>query len=52
MTHVDTTIGPAADGAEPATVHAVLQQRGVLPGGHLVETGFLDADCFVKSRNG
>jgi transposase len=43
ITHVDTTIGPRADGAATPKIHAALQQRGLLPGPHRVDTGFLDA---------
>jgi transposase len=49
ITHIDTTIGPAADGAATPKIHAALQQRGLVPGIHIVDTGFLDADLFVKS---
>ena len=33
------------------TSKAALQQRGLLPGAHIVDTGFLDADLFVQSRD-
>jgi transposase len=32
-------------------IHAALQQRGLMPGPHIVDTGFLDAELFVKSRD-
>jgi transposase len=51
ITHVETTIGPASDGAATPKIHAGLQQRHLLPGTHIVDTGFLDADLFVKSRD-
>ena len=51
ITHVETTSGPAADGAAPPQIHAALQQRGLLPGPHIVDTGFLDAELLVKSRD-
>jgi transposase len=51
ITHVDTTIGPAADGAATPKIHAALQQRGLLPGTHIVDTGFLDAELLVESRD-
>jgi hypothetical protein len=51
ITHVDTTPGPTADGAAPPTIHAALQQRDLLPGTHSVDTGVLDAELFVESRN-
>jgi transposase len=51
MTYVETMSGPTADGAATPQIHAALQQRGLLPGTHIVDTGFLDADLFVKSRD-
>jgi transposase len=51
ITHVETTIGPAADGAATPQIHAALEQWGLLPGTHSVDTGFLDADLFVQSRD-
>jgi transposase len=49
ITNVETTIGPAADGATTPTIHAALEQRNLLPGTHLVDAGFLDAELLVKS---
>jgi hypothetical protein len=51
ITHVETTTGPAADGAATPQIHAALQQRGLLPGTHIVDTGFLDAQLLVESRD-
>ena len=51
ITHVDTTPGPTADGAAPPRIHAALEQRGLLPGTHIADTGFLDADLLVDSRD-
>jgi transposase len=51
ITNVETTIGPAADGATTPKIHAALEQRGLLPGTHIVDTGFLDAELFVQSRD-
>jgi transposase len=51
ITHVDTAIGPAADGAVTPQIHAALQQRDLLPGTHIVDTGVLDAELFVESRD-
>jgi transposase len=50
ITHVDTTIGPASDGAATPKIHAALQQRDLLPGTHIVDTGYLDAALLVESR--
>jgi transposase len=49
ITHVETTIGPASDGATTPKIHAALEQRNLLPGTHIVDTGFLDAELLVKS---
>jgi transposase len=35
----------------PLTVHAARQQRGLLPGTHLVDTGLLDAEWPVESQD-
>jgi transposase len=50
ITNIDTTPGPTADGAATPQIHAALEQRGLLPGTHIVDTGFLDADLLVDSR--
>jgi transposase len=50
ITHIETVIGPAADGAATPTIHAALQQRGLLPGTPIVDTGFLDAALLVESQ--
>jgi transposase len=50
ITHIETALGPTADGAATPQIHAALQQRGVLPGTHMVDTGFLDADLLVRSQ--
>jgi transposase len=51
ITPIATTPGPTADGATTPQIHAALQQRGLLPGTPLVDTGVLDADLFVQSRD-
>jgi transposase len=50
ITHVETTIGPAADGAATPKIHEALQQRGLLPRTHIVNIGFLDAELLVESQ--
>jgi transposase len=50
ITHVDTTSGPAADGTATPRLHEALQQRGLLPGPHIVDTGVLDAALLVESQ--
>ncbi len=51
ITHVETTPGPAADGETTPQIHAALQQRGLLPRTHIVDTGFLDAELLVASQD-
>ena len=48
ITNIDTTIGSAADGAGTPTVHAARQQRGLLPGTHLVDNRL--AGCRMVGR--
>jgi transposase len=50
ITHVETTSGPAADGAATPKIHEALQQWGLLPRTHIVDTGFLDAELLVESQ--
>ena len=50
ITNVDTMIGPASDGAATPKIHEALQHRHLLPATHIVDTGFLDAELLVKSR--
>jgi transposase len=40
-----------ADGAATSAIHAALQQRGLQPGTPIVDTGFLDAELLVESRD-
>jgi transposase len=51
ITNVETTSGPAADGAATPKIHAALQQRSLLPGTHLVDPGCLEAELLVESRD-
>jgi transposase len=50
ITHVETTSGPAAEGTATPKMHEALQQRGLLPGTHIVDTGFLEAELLVESQ--
>jgi transposase len=49
LTNVQSTIGPTADGATTPKIHATLEQRNLLPGTPIVDTGFLDAELLVES---
>jgi transposase len=51
ITHMETPSGPTADDATTPKIHAALPQRGLLPSTPIVDTGFLDADRFVQSRD-
>ena len=50
ITNVETTAGPTADGAVTPAIHAALKDRDLLPSVHVVDTGFLDAELLVTSR--
>jgi transposase len=50
ITHVEMTTGPVADGAATPLIHAVLQNKEVLPNLYIVDTGYLDAALLVDSR--
>jgi transposase len=50
ITHVETTTGPIADGAVTPVIHHALQEKGLLPDIHLVDTGYLDAELLVTSQ--
>ncbi|HZA25932.1 MAG TPA: IS1182 family transposase, partial [Dehalococcoidia bacterium] len=50
ITHVETTTAPTADGEVTAKAHEALQQGGLLPAVHLVDTGFLNAQLLVESQ--
>lgn len=50
ITNVETTAATTADGEVTPKVHQVLQQRDLLPDVHLVDTGCLDAQLLVESK--
>ena len=50
ITDVETDAAPAADGAATPAIHEALRERDLLPGRHLVDTGYLDAELLVVSR--
>jgi transposase len=50
ITHVETTPAPVADGAITPVIHRALQETALLPATHLVDTGYLDAELLVTSR--
>jgi transposase len=50
ITHVETTAAPTADGDVTPRVHCALKAQDLLPRVHIVDTGFLDAELLVTSR--
>jgi transposase len=51
ITNVETTTAPTADGEVTPAIHAALKVRDLLPRVHIVDTGFLDAELLVTSRD-
>lgn len=49
ITNVVTTPGPVADGAVTPDIHQDLAERDLLPGLHVVDTGYLDAELLVTT---
>jgi transposase len=50
ITHIETTAAPLADGDVTPVVHQALQDKGLLPQTHIVDTGYLDAALLVSSQ--
>ncbi len=50
ITHVLTTPATTADSAVTATIHAALEQRGLLPSEHYLDAGYVDGEVIVESR--
>jgi transposase len=50
ITNVETSAAPLADGETTPMVHQALQEKGLLPAIHLVDTGYLDAELLVASQ--
>ena len=48
---METTAGPTDDSAATPLIHAALKARDLLPSVHIVDTGFLDAELLVTSRD-
>jgi transposase len=49
ITNVESATGPTADGAATPTIHAHLEEKGLLPGIHIVDTGYLDGPLMADS---
>ena len=50
ITHVHTTVATTQDVTCTEQIHQDLTRKGLLPGLHLVDTGFVDAQLLVESR--
>ncbi len=50
ITQVTTTIAPTPDRQALPDIHAVLEQRELLPEHHLVDAGYTDAEALVASQ--
>jgi len=50
ITHVETTSAPVADDATVSSIHQGLAKRNLLPGVHIVDTGYVDAEELVTSQ--
>jgi transposase len=50
LTHVETTPGTVADVELLDAIHSALAAKGLLPGEHLVDTGYVDAAHLVTSE--
>jgi transposase len=51
ITHVETTSATVPDTSVTDRIHADLAEKDLLPGQHLVDMGYPDADHLVTSRN-
>ncbi|MDO9714330.1 IS1182 family transposase, partial [Paracraurococcus lichenis] len=50
ITEVQTTAGPIADGDVTTPIHHALQDKGLLPAQHLVDTGYIAAGVLVETQ--
>lgn len=50
ITNFETTAAPIADGDVTKAVHTSLAKQNLLPGKHIVDTGYLDAELLVTSQ--
>ena len=52
VTHVMTTVATVHEARCTAAVHEALAGRGLVPGEHLVDAAYVDAELLVRSREG
>jgi transposase len=50
LTHVDTTEAPVADAARAEPIQEALVAKGLPPGEHLLDSGYVDADLVITSQ--
>jgi transposase len=50
ITNVETTPSTTPDVSMTETIHEHLQEKGLLPGEHLLDTGYVDAQGLVESK--
>jgi transposase len=50
ITHVETTAAPIADAEATPLIDAALEEKQLLPHLHIVDTGYLDAELLVSSK--
>jgi transposase len=50
IVHVETTPAPVADGDVTPAIHAALRGTDLLPGKHMADTAYVDAELLVDSR--
>lgn len=51
VVHVETTVATTPDCALLAPIHAALAAKALLPGEHVLDAGYADAEEFVRSRD-
>jgi transposase len=49
ITNVVTTLAVAVDVEQTAPIHTALAAKGLLPGDHLLDAGFVDVEVLVGS---
>jgi transposase len=50
ITHVETTIAPQSDADMTQPIHNALAEKEYLPGIHLVDSGYVDAEQIINSQ--
>ena len=50
ITHVETTAASVPDSEMTAPIHEALADKQILPGDHLVDAGYVDADLLLSSQ--